>query len=56
MSVFVVGLLLVFIRLALGFVGVSLCFIGLGFDFVGFCIPLLFSAEGGAVVDCASAD
>ena len=49
MSVFVVGLLLVFIRLAL-------CFVGSEFDFVGFCIPLLFSAEGGAVVDYSSSD
>ena len=56
MSVFVVGLLLVFIRLALGFVGVSLCFTGSDFDFVSFCIRLLFSAEGGAVVDYSSAD
>ena len=56
MSVFVVGLLLVFIRLALGFIGLALGFVGLVVDFVSFCSPLLFSAEGGAVVDYSSSD
>ena len=42
--------------LLLGFIGLALGFVGLELDFVGFCIRLLFSAEGGAVVDYSSAD